>query len=100
MNSGIIEISWSYMRIEINDLRFDLDERETNPNRKSDVKEALLQRFAVSARGFDFAFFRMDRKHEWFRAQFDAKQGVSLEDIRAWLEANGFAGFDVYTVNW
>ncbi|WP_336695931.1 hypothetical protein [Delftia acidovorans] len=88
------------MRVEINDLQFDLDERDTNPERKSDVQQALLQRFALSARSFDFAFYRMDRKHEWFRVQFDAKQGVSLEDIRAWLEASGFTGFDVYAVNW
>ncbi len=88
------------MRVEINDLKFDLDERDANPERKSEVQQALLQRFAISAQGFDFAFYRNDRKHEWFRVQLDTKQGISLEDIRAWLEANGFAGFDVYTVNW
>ncbi len=87
------------MRIEINDLKFDLDERDSNPDRKDEVQRALLERFAATARSFESSFVGMDRKHERIRVQFDARPGVQLEDIHGWLNANGFVGFDIYAVS-
>ncbi|WP_227469612.1 hypothetical protein, partial [Delftia acidovorans] len=54
-------------------MKFDLDERDSNPDRKDEVQRALLERFAATARSFEFSFVGMDRKHERIRVQFDAR---------------------------
>lgn len=86
------------MHFEITDLRFDLDELDKNPDKKTQTERELFERFAAPSGDHKLVFEGMNRKESRYRTKFVAKPGTSLEQVHAWLLNQGFHRFYVEQV--
>lgn len=86
------------MHFEITDLRFDLDELDKNPDKKTQTERELFERFAAPSGDHKLVFEGMTRKESRYRTKFVAKPGTSLEQVLDWLLDQGFKRPDVRQV--
>lgn len=81
------------MILEIDNLKFSLDEIADNPEKIKLTEEEIFAQFASSLETRSFSFVRQDRLESIYRVNFTGKPGVTIDDLVPWLHKRGFVGF-------